>query len=51
MIGCIVEFHDKVKFVGNKVKNGARGALYIISFGQIKVFPGTVLTFENNEGQ
>ena len=49
MIGCIVEFHDEVKFIGNKAKDG--GALYINSFGQLKVFPGTVLIFEKNEGK
>ena len=49
MIGCVVEIHDEVKFVGNKAKNG--GALYIISFGQIKMFPDSVLTFENNKGR
>ena len=42
MIGCIVEIHDEAK-------NG--GALYIISFGQIKLFPDSALTFEKNEGQ
>ena len=49
MIGCVIEIHGEVNFVGNKAKNG--GALYVISFGQIKVFPGTALTFERNEGR
>ena len=49
MIGCVVEIHDKVKFVGNKAKNG--GALYIISFGQVRMFSDASLTFENNEGR
>ena len=49
MIGCVVEIHDEVKFVGNKAKHG--GALYIVSLGQIKMFPDSALTFENNEGR
>ena len=49
MIRCVVEIHDEVNFVGNKAENG--GALYIISFGQIKVFPDSTLTFEKNEGR
>ena len=49
MIGCPVQIQDEVKFVGNKAKNG--GALYIISFAQLKVFPNTTLTVENNKGR
>ena len=49
MIGCVVEIHDEVKFVGNKAKNG--GALYIVSFGQIRMFSGATLTFDKNEGR
>ena len=49
VIGCVVEIHDEVKFVGNKAKHG--GALYIVSLGQIKMFPDSALTFENNEGR
>ena len=49
MIGCVVEIHDEVKFVGNNAKNG--GALYILSFGQIRMFSGATLTFEKNKGQ
>ena len=49
MIGCVVEIHDEVKFIGNKAKNG--GALHIISFGQIKLFPDSALIFEKNQGR
>ena len=49
MVGCVVQIHDEVNFIGNNATSG--GALYIISFGQVKVYPNTTMTFENNTGQ
>ena len=49
IIGSVAEIHDEVNFVENEGKDG--GALYINSFGQLKVFPNTTMTFERNKGQ
>ena len=49
MIGCAVQFKGEVNFIENEAKDG--GALYIISFGQMKVFPDTTITFERNKGK
>ena len=48
MIGCVVQLHDEIKFIGNEAQDG--GALYIITFGQLKIFPDTTVIFERNEG-
>jgi len=49
IIGCVVEIHDEVDFIENEAQDG--GALYINSFGQLKVFPNATMTFERNKGQ
>lgn len=49
MTACVVEIHDEVNFIENKARDG--GALYILSFGQLKVFSNATITFERNEGQ
>ena len=49
IIGCIAQFHDEVDFIGNEAQDG--GALYILSFGQLKTFRNTTIKFERNEGR
>ena len=49
MISCVVELHNEVNFIENEAQDG--GALYIRSFGQLKVFPNATITFESNKGR
>ena len=49
IIGCVVQLHDEINFIGNEAQDG--GALYIITFGQLKIFSNTDVKFEGNEGQ
>lgn len=49
MIGCVVEIYDEVSFIENEAQDG--GALYINSFGQIRIFPNATMKFERNKGQ
>ena len=49
MIGCVVQFKGEVNFIENTANDG--GALYIVSFGQMKVFPDTTIMFERNKGK
>lgn len=49
IIGSLVQIQDEVSFIENEAQDG--GALYINSFGQIRIFPNTTLLFERNKGQ
>jgi len=49
IIASVVQIHDKVKFIDNETPDG--GALYINSFGQIKMYPNSSITFEQNRGR
>lgn len=48
VIGCVVQIHGEVNFTKNKAQDG--GALYIDSFGQLRVYPEATITFEGNTG-
>ena len=49
MIGCVVQLRGEINFIGNEAQDG--GALYIITFGQLIIFPNTTVRFEKNEGR
>ena len=49
VIGSLVQIQDEIDFIENEAQDG--GALYINSFGQIRIFPNTTMLFERNKGQ
>jgi len=49
VIAALVQIHDEVWFINNEAPDG--GALYINSFGQIKMFSNSSMTFDSNKGQ
>ena len=49
VIGSVVQIQDEMDFIDNEAQDG--GALYINSFGQLRLFPNTTMLFERNKGQ
>ena len=49
MIGCVVQLRGEINFIGNEAQDG--GALYIITFGQLIIFPNTTIRFEKKWGK
>ena len=45
-----MDIHDTTVFEQNTV-TGVNGALYLRSFGQLRVFPQTSLLFDRNSGR
>ena len=46
-----VHFEKKVMFIDNNARNTAGGALYLLSFSQLRLANNTNVTFINNTGR
>lgn len=46
-----VHFVEKVNFIGNNAERTAGGALYLLSFSQLRLLNDTDLSFVDNTGR